>query len=193
MHKLIYGIFFLIIINLDGFAQEYSSNSIKTGIGIGMSEGIRETGIGSIVSLGYQKSLWQNRLRINPYILSGGFFPFGVTDVRDQYFKITSLGVNGYLDILKYKSVSIFIGAGGLVNYTRGLFGTGGMPESGITSSEYFFKLYYGGYLGGGLRINPAKSRFAYELTPFNICFGNDYFVMAYFKFGIDINLNKNE
>lgn len=79
------------------------------------------------------------------------------------------------------------------VGMNEGLLGTGGWPDEGNTSSEYFFKLYYGGYLGGGIRINPPHRRIAYEFTPINIYFGNDYFFMVFYKFGIDIKLNKND
>jgi hypothetical protein len=182
----------LIAFNIKMFAQPFSNNSFKVGAGIGIMEGLKETGMGTIFSLGYQKSLWKDRLRINPNIMVGGFTPVVITDVRDQYIRITSLGFNGFLDAIKYKSVSIFIGTGGFLNYSRGLLGTGGWPESGNTSSQYFFKMYYGGYLTGGLRINPPKSRIAYELMPLNFCFGNDQFFIGFFKFGIDIKLNDN-
>jgi hypothetical protein len=171
--------------------QEFSRNSLKTGIGVGINEGLRETGVGGVVSFGYQKSVLNDRVRINPYFLTGGFMPFGITDTRDQYFRITSLGVNGYLDVIKYKPFSIFVGAGGQISYSRGLLGTGGFPEEGNNGSEYFFKLYYGGYLGAGFRVNPPKSKVAYEITPINICFGNDQFFLSFLNIGVDIKLGK--
>lgn len=173
--------------------QEYSNNSLKVGLGIGMNEGLREMGMGTLVSFGYQKSVLNDRLRINPNFMTGGFFPFGITDTRDQYYRITSLGVDGYLDVIKYKPFSLFIVAGGLVNYSRGLLGTGGWPEAGNNTSDYLFKLYYGGHVAWGIRINPPKSRLAYEITPLNICFGNDQFFMGFIKVGIDIKLNKKD
>lgn len=182
---------FTIISDVSG--QEYSNNSLKVGLGIGMNEGLREMGMGTLVSFGYQKSVLNDRLRINPNFMTGGFFPFAITDTRDQYYRITSLGVDGYLDVIKYKPFSLFIVAGGLVNYSRGLLGTGGWPEAGNTTSDYLFKLYYGGHVAWGIRINPPKSRLAYELTPLNICFGNDLFFMGFIKVGIDIKLSKKD
>jgi hypothetical protein len=173
--------------------QEFSDNSLKVGIGLGINEGLKETGMGALVSFGYQKSVLNDRVRINPNFMTGGFFPFGITDTRDQYYRVTSVGVNGYLDAIKFKAVSLFIGAGGQINYSRGLLGTGGWPEEGNTGSDYFFKLYYGGYLAGGIRVSSPDHKIAYEFTPFNVCFGNDYFFMYFFKFGIDIRLNKKE
>jgi len=168
----------------------YSNSSIKIGAGIGFNEGMKEMGMGSLLTIGYQKSFWRDRFRLNPHIIATGFFSFGVTDTRDQYYRITLLGVNGYLDFIKKDFASLFIGAGGFVNYTRGLLGTGGFPEAENTSSNYFFKFYYGCYLGAGLRITPRKSRIAYELTPVNAYFGNDHFILGFLKFGVDIKLN---
>lgn len=173
------------------FSQEYSKNSLKFGVGLGINEGKNETGVGGLIMFGYQKSVWKDRLRIGPAITTGSFFPFGITDVRDQYFRITTLGLNGYLDLLKYKGVSIFIGTGGFVNYTRGLLGTGGWYDEPISSSDYFFKIYYGGTLGGGIRIDPKKSKVAYEIAPLNVNFGNDYFMLGFFRIGIDVKINK--
>jgi hypothetical protein len=172
-------------------AQSFSTHSIKTGIGIGMNEGSKEMGFGPIMTIGYQKSLWKSRFRINPYMLNGGFWPFGITDIPDQYYRATSLGCNVYLDILRYHGASVFIGGGGFVNYSRGLIGTGGWPEEGNNRSEYLFKLYAGGYFGGGIRIDPPNRRLAWEITPFNFCIGNDYFLMSFLKIGVDVKLGK--
>ncbi|MBK7625996.1 MAG: hypothetical protein IPJ16_02140 [Bacteroidales bacterium] len=180
----------LLSINSDLMSQEYSNNSLKVGLGIGMNEGLKEMGMGTLVSFGYQKSVLNDRLRINPNFMTGGFFPFGITDTRDQYYRITSLGVDGYFDVIKYKPFSLFVVAGGLINYTRGLLGTGGWPEAGNNISDYLFKLYYGGHLAWGIRVNQPKSRLAYEITPLNICFGNDQFFMGFIKVAIDIKLN---
>lgn len=177
------------------YSQEstFSTSSLKTGIGIGINEGEREIGMGTLFSFGYQKSMWQDRLRINPNLTMGGFIPFGISDTRDQYYRITSLGMNGYWDALKYKSVSVFVGTGVFINYSRGLLGTGGWPAAGNSSSEYFFKLYYGGYLGTGLRISPKNSRLAYELVPVNVQLGSNRFVLGFLKFGMDIKLKKTD
>jgi len=174
-------------------SQEYSNNSLKAGLGIGMNEGIREMGMGTLISFGYQKSVLNDRLRINPNFMTGGFFPFGITDTRDQYYRITSLGVDGYLDVIRYKPFSLFVVAGTLVNYSRGLLGTGGWPEAGNNTSDYLFKLYYGGHVAWGIRVNQPKSRLAYEITPLNICFGNDHFFMGFIKVAIDIKLKKKD
>jgi hypothetical protein len=191
--RLLIIIIAIITLSSEVIGQKYSDNSLKIGIGLGINEGLKETGMGALVSFGYQRSIFNDRVRINPNFVTGGFYPFGITDTRDQYYRVTSVGINGYLDAIKFKSVSLFIGAGGQINYSRGLLGTGGWPEEGNTSSEYFFKLYYGGYLTGGIRVSSPDHKIAYEFSPFNICFGNDNFFIAFFKFGIDIKLNKKK
>lgn len=182
---------FFLAISQDGVGQEYSTHSFKVAAGLGFNEGIKEMGMGPLLTFGYQKSLWKDRFRLNPHIIATGFFPFGVTDTRDQYYRITLIGVNGYLDFIKKDFASLFIGSGCFVNYTRGLLGTGGFPEAGNNQSDYYFKLYYGGYVGAGLRITPRNRRVNYELTPVNVYFGNDRFILGFIKFGVDIKLKE--
>lgn len=185
-------ILLLIGIKLNAQDIEFKRTSIRTGIGIGFNEGHWETGMGLLYSFGLQKSYGEkNRLRINPNILIGGFIPIGITDTRDQFYRITSLGLNVHYDLIKINIVSMVTTVGGFMNYSRGLLGTGGWPEANNNHSEYFHKLYYGGNISIGLRINPENSRLAYELRPLNLQFGNDYFVLGYTMFGIDFKLRK--
>ncbi len=71
-----------------------------------------------------------------------------------------------------------------------GLLGTGGWPEEGNNRSEYLLNFYGGGSFGAGIRIDPPKRRIAYEITPFNFNFGNNSFMLAYIRVGVDIKLN---
>lgn len=193
-HILNTSILILLLIGIKLNAQdiEFKRTSIRTGIGIGFNEGHWETGMGLLYSFGLQKSYGEkNRLRINPNILIGGFIPIGITDTRDQFYRITSLGLNVYYDLIKINIVSMVTTVGGFMNYSRGLLGTGGWPEANNNHSEYFHKFYYGGNISIGLRINPENSRLAYELRPLNLQFGNDYFVLGYTMFGIDFKLRK--
>ncbi len=163
---------------------------IKTGIGIGVCEGRRETGIGILYSFGLQKSLGEKKkIRINPNLMIGGFSPFLGFDIDPQFFRITSLGLNLHYDLLSYKSLSIVTSPGIFINYSRG-----------IIRSRYFASIYYGGALSCGIRVAPADKKLAYEIRPVNIqvgniknCFtlGSNCFVLGYFMLGIDIKLNK--
>jgi hypothetical protein len=190
-----YSLFLILILSFChlGFSQEFTRHSLKTGVGLGINEGQYELGIGGVVLLGYQNSFWKDRLRISPNIVSGNFMALGISDVRDQYYRVTSLNLIGYLDVIKYKAFSILIGAGGSLNFSRGLLGTGGDWEVSHSESEYFLRFYNAGYLGIGIRINPRRSRVAYEISPINVHFGKEYFFTEYFKFGIDIKFKAKE
>lgn len=176
-------------LSIKTFAQISTRGELKMGIGIAIDEGDRETGVGGIVILGYQKSFLKNRLRIGPMVRVGNFIPLGITDTRDQYFRSSTLDLSSDFDIIKYKAVSLFAGAGGFINYSRGLLGTGGWPSERNNGSDYFFKLYAGGKLKGGLRINPEKRKFTIEFVPFNVFFGNDYFLLGSINFLVGIKL----
>lgn len=185
----------LVIIGFNLHAQDraFSGKSIRTGIGIGINEGHWETGMGLIYSFGIQKSYGEKqRLRLNPNIIVGGFTPLMITDTRDQFYRMTSLGLNLHYDLIKYKAVSLVTTAGAFVNYSRGLLGTGGWPEANNNHSEYFYKMYCGANLSAAIRVDPKNSRLAYELRPISIQFGNDYFFLGYYMFGIDIKLGNN-
>jgi len=169
---------------------ELKRSSIKIGAGVGMNEGENEIGNGIVYSVGWQKSFGKkNKLRINPNVLIGGFLPIGITDTRDQFYRITSLSLNVHYDLLRYKAVSIVVSNGGFFNYSRGLLGTGGWFDVNYNGSEYFAAAYFG-YSGAiGLRIAPAQRRFAYELRPINIQIGNNRFILSCLMLGIDFKL----
>ncbi|NOZ46004.1 MAG: hypothetical protein GXO79_04395 [Chlorobi bacterium] len=186
--------FILLLTGNNIYSQEieFSKKSISTGIGIGINEGQKEIGNGLVYSIGWQKSLGEkNKIRINPNMTFGGFIPIAITDTRDQYYRITSLGINIHYDLVRYKAISLVTTGGAFINYSRGLLGTGGWPDANNNSSEYFYSLYFGGNASIGLRIDPKKSKVAYEARPINIHFGNNGFMLGYLMFGIDFKLNK--
>jgi hypothetical protein len=164
-------------------------STFKTAFGFAINEGNSETGMGVVLSLGYKKSYWNDRLRFCTDFTVGNFLPLVMTDLRDQYYRLTTLGFLTDLDAIKGKSASIFISTGLFSNYSRGLLGTGGYQVN-ATHSETFHHLYYGGYLGGGVRINSAQSRFAYEFIPISLFFGNHHYVLIQLlKFGVEIKI----
>jgi hypothetical protein len=180
----------LFSLKINAQENEFTRSSIKTGIGIGINDGIEESGLGFVYSVGYQKSFGKKeKLRINPNLLYGGFTSNGITDTREQFFRTTSIGINANYDLIKYKSVSLLLTSGGFLNYSRGLLGTGGEYE--IRNSRYFNQLYFGGNVGIGIRINSSESRFAYEIKPLNVQIGNKGFVLGYIMFGLDIKIKK--
>lgn len=168
----------------------FSKNSLNFGVGLGINEGDREIGAGPLYVLGYQRDFWNGRARFNPYLMVGGFSSIGALDVRDQYYRLSTLGVKGNFDVLKYKAFSFTLGLGTFLNYSRGLLGTGGDDPVYQSDSQYFFKLYYGGSLSAGFRLNPPKSRLAYELIPVNVYLGSDEFILGFLKVGVSVKLN---
>lgn len=172
----------------------FSRQSVKSGIGLGINAGSVEYGFGLLYEIGYQKSYGKmQRVRLNSTLLLGGFSNVGISDVRDQHYRITSLGFGSNADLLKYRAISLLGSAGVFFNYSRGLLGTGGRYSNGTVnrSSEYFSKFYAGGSASLGFRINPRNSRTAFEIRPFNIQFGTNYFILGYFMLGIDFKLRK--
>ncbi|MBX7204822.1 MAG: hypothetical protein K1X81_05325 [Bacteroidia bacterium] len=148
--------------------------------------------MGLIYSIGWQKSFGKkNKLRVNPYMMTGGFWPFGISDTRDQFYRITTLGLNFHYDLIKYKALSLVTTVGAFGNYSRGLLGTGGWPEANHNQSEYFHSIYFGNNMSLGLGINPGKSRFALELRPINIHLGTNHFILGYLMLGVNIKLTK--
>ncbi len=192
--KLLLLIFTLsILINTNLFSQEneFKNSSIRTGVGLGINQGEEETGIGLAYTIGWQKSYGKkNRIRLNPNIILGSYRTYAIpTDTRDQLYKITTLGYNIHYDLIKAEAVSIIVTAGSFINYSRGLLGTGGWSVTNNNSSEYFHSFYYGANISLGFRVNPKKSKFAYEFRPMNIHIGNNGFILGYLMFGIDFKL----
>lgn len=109
-------------------------------------------------------------------------------DARDQYFNSINIEAKLYYDLIKIGSFSLMFGCGGIINNSKGLKGTGGDPESYIEppTSEYINDFYFGGYLGGGFRVNPINRRIAINILPLNIRFGNNYFA----EFHVNIELD---
>lgn len=185
----------LVLISISAVATSqdvsYSNRSINPGISIGINEGGSEMGFGGMISFSYKHGVWKgDRLRLSPGIMTGNFMSLMVTDVPDYYYRLTSLGLNAELDLIRIGSLSLVIYGGGFVNYSRGLKGTGGWPQGENTYSDYFWRLYCGGSFGGGLRLNRPDSRFIYELYPLNFQVGPDYYMMGFTQFSLGIKLH---
>lgn len=196
MKILKFSLILFLIYGKMGFSQDlkFKRTSIKTGIGVGINDTETESGIGSVFSLGWQKSFLENeRLRINPNILFGSFRTYAIpTDTRDQHYKLSTLGLNIHYDLIKKGKTSLVTTGGVFVNYSRGLLGTGGWQEENNNSSEYFHSMYFGGYASIALRIDSKNKKVAYELKPINIHFGNQGFMLGYLMFGVDFKLRAN-
>lgn len=178
----------LSIVTISLNAQDSSKTSLKFRSGIGISIGDRTDGSGISYSAGFQKEIWNNRFRINPNLSFGQYSSRYVMDARDEYFNSINLETLLFYDLIKGKRSSLVIGAGGLINNTRGLLGTGGDFE-GPQSSEYISTFSIAGYIGGGLRFNPPGKRVAFEIMPFNFHIGTNDFLESHIKIGLEIKL----
>ena len=181
-------ILLIILINygsIHGQDQGFSKNSIKIGLGIGASMSGAIDGSGLVYIIGYQREIWKDRLRLNPNFSIGQYSSKYVMDARDQYFNSMNLETNLYYDLIKIKSFSMVLGCGVLINNSRGIIGTGGDYAQPQTS-EYFSDFYFGGYVGGGFRINSPNKRTAINIMPINLHFGDNYFAEFYAKLELD-------
>ncbi len=177
------------LVYLTGRSQDFSKNTLKYDLGLGFSEGPKQIGGGTLLLFGYQRDLWKDRLRLNPNLCIGFFSSNYTSDVRDQWFNSINLEMNLYFDIVKVRAVSLVVGTGLFINHTKGLKGRGGEYYNANSASSYFNSWNAGGYLGGGIRINPKNSRFAFEFLPINVHIGNEYFMEGYAKIGIELKL----
>jgi hypothetical protein len=180
-----------IIINLEtlyGQEQIFSKNSIKTGFGIGVSMGNHSHGIGFVYTIGYQREIWKDKLRLNPNFSIGNYSSKLLLDAIDQYFNSINIETNLFYDLIKIKSFSLIIGCGGVINNSLGLKGTGRFNESNEnTYSEYINDYHFGGYLGTGFRFNSPNGRAAINLIPINLHFGNHDFAEFHAKIDLDL------
>ena len=160
---------------MSSYGQDFSKNNLFVGVGIGSSNNSRAHGLGINWSIGYQRDIWKNRLRIVPSTSFGTYTNKRITDVPDAYYNSINLKVNLNFDVLKIKSFALFIGSGLTANYSSGLIGTGGDP--GRSSSEYFNEsnFTFNGLVG--FRLAPPKTRIGYELLLLDGSFENkNYF-----------------
>jgi hypothetical protein len=175
-------------LNLNIYCQEYSRNSIKFRTGIGVSMGSRTDGAGITYSAGFQRELNKTRFRICPNLSFGQYSSRFVMDARDEYYNSTNLETIIYYDLLKGKKAALVLGAGGLINNTRGLLGTGGDYE-GPQSSEYISNYYLAAYVGCGLRFFSPDKRLGFEIMPFNFHVGSNDFLESHIMIGLEIKL----
>lgn len=180
-----------ITFNVYGQNKEFSKNSIKVGIGLGASMGNNTEGFGAVYTIGYQREIWKDRLRLNPNFSIGHYSSRFIFDARDQYFNSINIETNLYYDLIKIKSFSLVVGCGGIINNSRGLKDLGGDLESSTVtlSPKYVSDFHFGGYLGAGFRINSPNKRTSIDIMPINLHIGNNYFGELHAKIELDFKL----
>lgn len=179
--------FVFVLFFRSSYSQDFTGNSIKVGFGVGASMGLQNDGLGFIYSVGYQREIWRDRLRLNPNFSIGHYSSRFIQDARDQYFNSINLETNLFFDLIKIGSFSIVIGTGLTLNNSRGLKGTGGDSDyTGTVYSEYFSEFYVGGLMSTGIRVNSPNRRRSINILPINIHVGNNYFMEQHAKIELD-------
>jgi len=183
-------------------SQELKTNSIKIGIGAGISESSNCTGMGTMYSVGLQRNIWKDRLRFNPNLSLGFYSPIMITDLPDQYFNSINLNANLNYDLIRIKRFSVVIYAGIEAGKTQGYVGSGGYYDYGgyspygngyvisnTQNSHYVHDYHIGGNVGAGLRLISRSGKTAFNILPFNIRVGYPDFMEAHLKLEVDINI----
>lgn len=170
-------------------STSFSKRSVKTFVSLTYNEGQYEQGFGLPLGIGYQWAMLKDRLRLHTSLTNGSFYPFIITGAPAQFYRTTTVGFYSDLDVLKHRSLSLMLSAGGFVNYSRG-----NMSSNNYQSQDSrigFRNFYYGYYVAAGVRIAPRDSRYAYELfIPVGGHFGNkSYLSLQFLRFGVDIKL----
>lgn len=163
---------FFVFTGINTFAQDSTwvwqlkgVKSLKVFTSIAYHEGIGEQGLGIPVGIGYQVQYFRGRVRLNFSLQAASFRNFGITDVPDNYYRVTTLGAYANFDILRYYSISIFLSAGTALSYSRGMISSWFDEDSGIRISGKNFNRWYPTLYGGyGIRISPRKAKYAVEI-----------------------------
>jgi hypothetical protein len=168
--------------------SDFSKNSLKFSVGLGFIDSYKSNidGPGTSYTIGYQRNLWKERLRMNPSLGIGFFTNKYTTDIPAAYCNSINLQNNLYIDLVKIRSFSLVAGGGLFLNNLRGIRGR---RYTGGSSIEYFSEYTFGGYGGAGIRINPKKKRFAFDLMPINMNFGVKDFTEFAIRIAVDYKL----
>lgn len=175
INKLLLILFFPLLCSFNCYSQDFSKNSLLGGVGLGLSNNSKTDGFGINWTIGYQRDIWNNKLRISPCVSFGAYTSKGTDDAPDTYFNSTNMKLNLNFDLFKIKKLSLFIGSGFTINYSSGLLGLGGDP--GRDRSSYFDETNFAFNGLIGFRLNPKQNRIAYELLLLDGSFSNkEYF-----------------
>ncbi len=173
-----------------GQENEISKNSIKLGIGSGVSSGEKLEGFGFVYSFGYQRAIWNNRLKLNPNFSIGKFSAKHVNDAPDQYFNSINLEANVYIDIIKLDDFSFVFAFGGLANKLSGLQSvTSELEGNTIFENNYINEFHVGGSVAGGIRLKSRNRKTSINIMPINVHFGNNYFSEIFAKIELDFTI----
>lgn len=183
---------FLLFLMTGVNGQIQSKNALTYSIGKGDSDDHEFSGTGYMLGVGYQLNVWKDRLFFNPKLTVGSYNSRQYFELPDEVFTNINLEVPLSFDLIRYKSFSVYVGAGGVLKYSYGLVGNGGNVGDMVNNSYYSQVWKYGVYTGCGISYNPPKSCFFFTFQPYNYYFfvndKYDYFD-AFSSIGFGIKL----
>lgn len=188
----------LLLGTLLSFGTAYGQDAPKSflfgGIGYGVSapphrviarDDMSLLGDGMVLSIGYQRDIWKNRLRVVPSLSFGTHVGGDMVISPQMYFNSTNIKVNVNYDVFKIKTFALFIGTGLTVNYMAGVVDaysspSGGRPFLAFREGNFTFN----GVMG--FRIIPKNSRIGYELLLMDVSAENGH---GFFEQSISLRL----
>lgn len=167
-----------------GQCSSRQSKSIAAGMGYSYNGGAVEGRSGLVYTFSYQNKIGRrDQLRFSPNFTFGTYKGAGGYKGRDEFYRVSSIGIDLNYDVVRIKHISLVSSVGVLGAYSRGLLGTGGY-EPNFMGSEYFNRVYGAAKAAVAIRINKPTSRVAMELVPASLSLGPNHFnwTMAMFK-----------
>lgn len=192
--KIILNIISLFTITCTAFSQDSTwvwcskgGSSLKFFTSISYQEGKKEMGFGIPLGIGYQKQYCNGRIRAHATLQDGNFMNFGITDVPDYYYRVSTLGLNSDFDVLRYYSFSIVLSTGVGGSLSRGIRSEFWDMDGNYSSGGYFVRFYPTIYLAYGIRIAPRKSKYALEIfLPPGGHANNTFYLIHAIRVGVD-------
>lgn len=161
------------------FCQDFSKNAISIGVSpFVFWEDSTNDGLGSNLSIGFERTFKNNRLKLSPIFSIGSYNSKGIDDAQDlQVSSYTLRSVLNY-DTFRINRFSVFIGGGLALNYSSGLSRIPG----------YFNNTNIGvsGLLG--LRLTPNNDKFKYELLLFDFNSTSNFKEFSLLKFQLIVH-----
>lgn len=143
-------------------------------------------------SIGYQKSLKNERFRFVPVIHFGNFRSGALAQgPPDGYLSATNFNLGLDYDFKKGKKTSFFVGLGLYVNHSKGYLGPSDSRSFPyVVINGIFSQAYAGINFKLGIRKNLKKIPVGYEIVLFESHASVNHYQFSLFRYRLLINLN---
>jgi hypothetical protein len=175
----------IIVFTSSGDNPAESKNSIKNSVGLGLYDGQAGLGGGPTISIGYQRELNDQGLRLNPNITMGNYIVDEIWGGNQRTLSVIGLETFLLFDFVRFKYLTFTVGTGGFI------VGTTALDSEPLTtrSDPMIYDSYYGSLFCLGLRVTPPKSRWALEIMPINLRNGRNSSREVSFKIGFEVKI----